>query len=251
MLKENKLHNLYEGLIQGDELTTKALNSYGFNSKELSELIQEGVLERVKRGQYSFLAIDNLYLYGKKLIANKDYDKAGQCFEKSYELNPEHAGACFQLFLRNTLDKNYEEAFEYFEVIFNTDNFHYKKDFNFHLYLLSIITEVPDKYKEYVRKLKYEDIYIEKDDKRYKNKSARNQIRKTAFKNKFPLAMKQTNDLMSANNQIIVQDIISEALLYQATEVETLKKGKIINFINNKEYEQLISFFSEIEKGTI
>ena len=247
MLKENKLHNLYEGLIQGDELTTKVLNSYGFNSKDLANLIEEGVLKRIKRGYYSFLAIDDFYLYGKKLIADKDYNKATKCFERSYALNPHHGGACFQLFLRSIHKKDYEEAFKYFEVIFNTNNVYYKKDSNFYLYLLSIITEVPDKYKEYARNLKCEDICIDIDDKRYRNKPLRNKIRKSIFKNKFPFAMKQMNDLISANNQIIVQDIISQALLYQATEVETQKKHKIINFINNKEYDQLISFFTETE----
>ena len=35
MINEETLKNLYEGIVNGNELTTKELNSYGFNSKDL------------------------------------------------------------------------------------------------------------------------------------------------------------------------------------------------------------------------
>ena len=66
MINEENLNKLYEGIINGNELTTKELNSYGFNSKDLKELIEQGSLERVRRGHYSFHSIDKLFYYGKK-----------------------------------------------------------------------------------------------------------------------------------------------------------------------------------------
>ena len=53
-INEENLNKLYEGIVKGNELTTKELNSYGFNSKDLADLIKQGRLERVKRGYYSF-----------------------------------------------------------------------------------------------------------------------------------------------------------------------------------------------------
>jgi len=54
MINDETLKNLYEGVLNGSELTTKELNRYGFNSKDLSYLIEQGILERIKRGYYSF-----------------------------------------------------------------------------------------------------------------------------------------------------------------------------------------------------
>ena len=85
MINEENLNKMYNGLIDEKELTTKELNSYGFNSKDLTDLINDRVLERVKRGYYSFLSIDDLFYYGKQLIASKEYDKATACFKKCYD----------------------------------------------------------------------------------------------------------------------------------------------------------------------
>ena len=44
MLKEEKLNKIYEIIINGVELTTKELNSYGFSSKDLSDLTNDNTL---------------------------------------------------------------------------------------------------------------------------------------------------------------------------------------------------------------
>lgn len=71
MINENNLSKLYEGLIEGKELTTKELSSYGFKSNDLTSLIENGTLERVKKGYYSFKSIDELFYYGKKAYCCK------------------------------------------------------------------------------------------------------------------------------------------------------------------------------------
>ena len=69
MINEENLNKMYDGLIDDRELTTKELNSYGFSSKDLTHLISDGFLVRIERGHYSILSIDNLFHYGKQLIA--------------------------------------------------------------------------------------------------------------------------------------------------------------------------------------
>ena len=60
MIDDEKLNRLYNGVLEGVELTTKKLNEYGFNSKELTELVQNGTLERVQRGVYTLKSIYGL-----------------------------------------------------------------------------------------------------------------------------------------------------------------------------------------------
>lgn len=247
MINNINMYKLYDGVINNEELTTKVLNHYGFNSKDLAELIDKGVLERIKRGHYSFLDVDNLYLYGKRLIFIEDYAKAENCFLTCYELNPNHIGACFQLFLRSVDTKQYSNAFDYFETLHNIDDPYYVKDTNLFLHLLSFVTDIPNKYKKYAFRLKYEDVCIDINNKRYKNKPLRNKIRKSIMKNKFSHALELTNDLMRGDNSIHVQDLITKYLIHQVIRVEAISRNQIIEFINTKQYDQIVSILEKKE----
>ena len=248
MINEETLSKLYEGLIEDNKLTTKELNSYGFNSKDLSNLIKDGVLERVKRGFYSFHSIDALFYYGKQLIAAKEYDKATACFEKCYELDPTHAGTCFQLFLRKIQTHDYVAAFEYFEKFYNVDNKYYNADSNFYLYLLNIITDIPESHKKYARFIQFEDIKVDFNDKRYDNAQIQNRIRTAALNKKFSFALKQLNDSIKQSGKLSVQDIIIRTLLYQAIEKQNNEKKEILSLISSENYTEATNYLEELDE---
>ncbi len=248
MINEENLNKMYNGLIDESKLTTKELNSYGFNSNDLTNLINDGVLERIKRGYYSFLSIDDLYYYGKHLISLKEYDKATACFKKCYELDPNHLGACFQLFLRAVQSKNYEEAFTYFDYFYDSDNAYYNNDNNFYLYLLSMITEIPEKHREYAKYLKLEDIRVDFNDKRFNDPYSQNKVRIYALNQKFISASKQLNELIKQQGRLSVQDIITRTLLSQAIEVQKDLKSNIINLNKEKKYKEIISCLEKVQE---
>lgn len=248
MINEENLNKMYNGLIDEKELTTKELHSYGFNSKDLTDLINDGVLERIKRGYYSFLSIDSLFYYGKQLIASKEYDKATACFEKCYELDPNHLGACFQLFLRAVQSRDYSKAFTYFEHFYNSDNEYYNNDSNFYLYLLSMITEIPEEHREYAKYLQLEDIRIDFNDKRFEDPYSQNKVRISALNQKFTLASKQLNELIKQHGRLSVQDIIVRTLLSQAIEIQNDLKKNIINLATEKKYKEIISRLEEVQE---
>lgn len=245
MINKENLNNLYEGIINDNELTTKELNSYGFNSKDLSNMIEEGTLTRIKRGYYTLLAVEDLYYYGKKLITKKEHDKATKCFEKCYQLDPEHFGTCFQLFLRSINNKDYENTFKYFDTLLKTDKPHYDIDNNLYLYLLSIITDIPEKHKNYARYLKLEDLNIDIEDKRYEDIPEQNKIRLAIFQRKFPYALKQLKNLIEKHQKLTTQDVIIKILLIQAIEKETLSKNTILELAQTKQYNEIISYLEE------
>lgn len=248
MINEENLTKMYEGILNEQKLTTKELNGYGFNAKDLSVLIENGTIERVKKGYYSFKSIDDLFYYGKKLIAMKEYDKATMCFEKCYGLNPNHSGTCFQLFLRSIQNRNYEKAFEYFDHIYDTDNKYYNADSNYYLYLLSMITELPENHRQYAKFLKLEDIRVDFNDKRYNNVFAQNKIRVSSLNQRFVLASKQLNDLIKQNGRLSVQDIIIRTLLSQAIEEQNRIKKHIIKLANEKRYEEVIEYLENLQQ---
>lgn len=105
MISIENLEKLYIGIGEENDLTTKQLNLYGFNSTDINKLIEGNVIERVKRGHYSFRDTDKLFDYGVKLAKERNYDLSNKIFLKCYELNPNNYKYCFQLFAVYTHEK--------------------------------------------------------------------------------------------------------------------------------------------------
>ena len=247
MINEQNLNKLYKDVLEGVELTTKELNSLGFNSKDLNDLIEQGSIIRVKRGLYALKSVDELFYYGKQLIAQKEYDKATQCFQKCFEIDPTHTGVCFQLFLRCIQNKDYEKAFEYFDIFYHSEDEFYNADSNFYLYLLSMITPLPENHREYAKFLKFEDFRVDFKDKRYTNVHLQNKVRLSALNQRFALATKQLNEAINEKGRLSVQDIITKTLLTQANEVQIQNRSNVVNLIKQKKFEDIIEFYQRMQ----
>lgn len=247
MINTEVLYKLYEGVINNRELTTKELNSYGLNSKDLNVLIEEGKLERVKRGYYRFLAFNNLFKYGIELIRNGKVEEATKCFLKCYELEPNNKDVCFRLILMYILNEDYEEAFKYFEIIMSNANNHYARDNNLFLYLLCYITDIPQEYKEYVRTFKKSDLELHPDDRRYKGTHAHNKIRNAVFQDKFSYALKLFNE-MHIKVKLNIQNQILKTLLKQAATAKDRAREVLLELAKTKKYKEIVDYLKEEER---
>jgi len=247
MINEENLQKLYESIINDNELTTKQLKECGFNYNDLKELINQEVLRRDKIGYYSFLNNNDLYEYGKNLISLREYDKAAVCFEKCHQIDPYNYETCFQLFMRNVKIKNYDKAFEYLDKIFNSSNPFYNNDCDFYLYLLSFVTDVPEKYKAYSRCISFDNIKVSKKDTRYENIKLHNQLRQAALNQKFGYAFKFFGDILK-NGKMNQELEIIRTFLSQITKVQKDNNIKIIELLRLKNYDAIIKVMGKIEE---
>lgn len=243
MINEENLKKLYEGILNNPELTTNQLNNYGFDSEDISTLIKQRRLAKIKEDHYSFVSVNALLRYGKKLIAMKEYDKATVCFEKCYELNPNHSNAIFRLFLSSIKNKNYDKAFEYFDHIYRYDN----PNSNYYLYLLSMITELPEKHKKHVKCLKLEDIIVEVNNNR-EDSDIQNKIRILSLNQQFLVAEQQLNKYTKQNGKTSIQELTTEVLLSQAIVNQEKEKQNISELIKEKRYEEAIEYLENIQE---
>lgn len=242
MINKEKLNTLYNMILDEKELTTKELNNNGFCSNDLINLVKDGILLRVKKGLYKLGNVDLLFQYGKTLLSNMDYEKAFLCFLKCFMLDPTHLDSLSYLFLKSIKDKNYEEAFQFLESLLKVDDKFYIADFNYYLYLLSMITELPENLKECARLLKYEDIEISIHDKRYNDTNLFNEIRLYSMKKRFSYALSLLKKLINNLHYIKVEDIIMKTLLSQAAYVEINNKKILLKLIREKNYEAVSNF---------
>lgn len=246
MIHEENLNELYKNIVEGIELTTKKLNALGFNSRDLKDLIERGSMIRVQRGVYALKSVDELFYYGKQLIAKNQHDKATQCFERCFQIDPTHTGVCFQLFLRCIQNRDYKKAFDYFNVFYPGKNEFYNADSRFYLYMLSMITELPENYRECVKNLKLEDFRVDYKDKRFGDIPLQNKIRISAFNQRFVLAIRQLYEFINKEGKLSVQDIIMKVLLHQALEVQTQNRKTVMDLIRRNKYQEVIEFYERL-----
>lgn len=249
MINAENLNGLYNGVIENKELTTQELYSYGFTSKDLSDLINQGKLERIKRGVYKFISFEDLYQFGNDLNKEKNYENSFKCFTKCYEMNSTHQDTALQLFLSYIIKKDYENAFKILEDLEKSTKPSDIADFNLYLYLLNIITEVPDKYKDYAKYIRYEDIKLNdnvKDDKVVEH----NKIRNSLLKGKIFFAMSKLKELIS-NNGINPKILIIKHLIGQVIGLENSCKRTILEALNNKDYDKIISVLENKQKRQV
>ena len=115
MINEINIKKIYQSIKEEQELTTKLLNSYGFTSKDLKDLIDMGKLERIKRGLYEYKDGKSLFEYATELFKQNKIEEALIFFEQCYSKDLKYFEYCFTYFLELIKDKNYEEALKCFK----------------------------------------------------------------------------------------------------------------------------------------
>jgi len=244
MINEENLNKIYEKIAYNLELTTKELNDFGFNSKDINMLIEQKKLVRIKRGYYKFLNFNKLYELGKNKLSNKDYDNGIKYFERCLEIDPSNIDVSFKLFFNSIKNKEYEKSLKYFDVLLkNEDN--YIEDNNLILYLLSLIVDLPDDYKKYVKNIKYNDIKIKDNDSRYHNIVIQNKIRKCVISRKFPYALNLYKELNPTGSFLNIREFLIKNLINQVLDKEMDCKNLLIKMVESKKYNEIIDFLEK------
>ena len=205
--------SIYDKFIDKKELTTKELLELGLNSHDLTNLVNEGKLRRVRRGFYDLEKCDGLFNYANILASKKykKYDRFQQAINRCLEIDANNGKIHTRLFLDSLHKNNFDQAIESIRVLSNGDNVAYTKDANLWLFLLSFITELPEDLKEKVSELKLEDVLTRDDDLRYEDKLSQNKIRSNIMNYKFSQANDELNELNIKKKPIYI--LITEKLL--------------------------------------
>ena len=181
--------------------------------------------------------IDNvieLYNYGQRLL-EENYDDAILCFERCLQLEPMHIDSLLQLFIDSIKKEDYDRSFELYEAIDKCNI----SDANYYLYLLNIITKVPQKYKIYVKGLMYKDVEIPNSDNKDENIEKQNYVRKLAFQKKFNAAL---SFLCNNIEEKTLFNTVNSMLLLKARNLETQNIDKELDLVKNKQYDRLINY---------
>lgn len=240
MINTNNLINLYEGVIKEDPLTTKQLQNYGFKKNDLTNLVNKNILERYKRGRYIFNDLQGLYDYGNTLVSKRYYNKAKLCFLRCLEINAQNLDVYKRLFYLELKTKNFKEAFNYFDFIYYRD-INNRKIYNTYLLLFSYILDLPQEYKDIVKKLKLNDLDININDDTFKSIIIEDIINQKFYSAIINLQLLHDNDKLVYTPELV-------NLLYKAKKRQTATHTKISELVIDRNYEELIFLLDEEAK---
>lgn len=231
--------SIYDKFIDKKELTTKELLELGLNSHDLTNLVSEGKLRRVRRGFYDLEKCDGLFNYANILASKKykKYDRFQQAINRCLEIDPNNGKIHARLFLDSLHKNNFDQAIESIRVLSNGDNVAYTKDANLWLFLLSFVTKLPDDLKEKISGLKLEDVLTREDDLRYEDKLSQNKIRSNIMNYKFSQANDNLNELNIKKKPIYI--LITEKLLGMAKYYDMRNQHNIGDLLVEGKYEEV------------
>lgn len=241
MITEEKLNKVYEKTVDNNYFTTKELLEIGFTKNDLTKLVKEEVLLRLKRGQYTFIDVEQLFYYGKKFLFYKKYDKARSIFEACYKINPDHGGTLFQYFFKSIEEEKFIEAYKYLNKLIKvTENKHYQIDDNVYLYLLNEIIDLPAGYQALINSFELKDLEILPDDKRYDDHNVQNNIRKMIYKKDYLIACRKIQGVNASPQNIIIKSLLREIL-----RQEKLREEEIKNLIKEERYQEIVEILNK------
>lgn len=237
MSKEEKLKNLYNGVLENKELTTGELKSYGFSSKDLTKLVRDGVLVRQARGLYEFKDAEAIYQYRLEVIPVK----MGQCIDKCYEIDAKHVGANLKLFMRNLRKGKFAQAVPFLENLYFNQDDTYRSDYNLYWFLLDKIVELPENVKGIINNLNLDDCLVKEADKEV---LVDNEIRTKIFRGELNAAITELMGKQPSYIKEVLIFLLKAAKNMAKTEITYYSIVQINQMIKSNKFEELQQYLS-------
>ena len=238
--------SMYDKFIDKKELTTKELLELGFNNHDLSKLVEDGKIRRVKRGVYDLEKIDGLFNYALILASkrNKDFERYNLALKRCLEIEPNNGRVHTKLFLDSLYKNDFKQAMESIRILGNSNNKSYTIDSNLWLYMLSFITDLDDDLKDKVSSFKLEDVLTLEDDLRYDDKLSQNKIRNFIMNYKFSQAKDLLSEVMINNKRRPIYLVITDKLLDMAKYCDIKNQNSIYDLIVQGKYDDARSILN-------
>lgn len=234
--------DMYDRFIDNSILNTQDLLNLGFNKNDLTRLVADGKLVRSKKGQYMLANAEGLFNYAKILFSKRyrNLDRANLCLKRCLEIEPDNGSIHTRMFLDSIVREDWEQVFKSFDVIDKVDNEFYASDRNLWLYLLSFITEIPEKYRKRVSEIGFSDIEILEDDLRYQSRVFYNSIRQDIMRHRFRDAL-IVSEKYTREEERKINVIITEKLLKAVVKANVSDHDYLFGLISDGNYEEVLT----------
>ena len=187
--------------------------------------------------------------FAKESLLSRDYTIADKAIEKCYKVFPEDFEILTlkfeKTFIKGHRKKSYSGCIKYLSKMMEVADDDQLKDVNTYLYLMSMITELPDGLKLVSKFLELNDLLINENDNRYDDIDTRNDIRKKIYYQKFSSALHKTREIADKNIKTVAYDTSLVKIAEVAAETRK-KQATVINCLaRNEQVEEILLFYDD------
>ena len=244
MTKE-KQYIIYDLILKEEKIDIEKLYSFGISKKDLEEMIQAKKIDKIGQNEYIISSNESLYSLGLSLTNNREYDRGIKYLEKYFELNPSNKEIKLVLINIYLNRKQYQKIFPIIDELLKTDNKKEQKDYLLMLYLLSLICPYPEKYKDKILNLTYDDVLYTSDDIISDDMQKHNQMRIRLMQNKIYQAEVVFNTRLINTYSSKTEKEIIKKLLEEAKYMDKKRNEALEEYAKNKQYQNIISLIEK------
>lgn len=245
--KKKELLNFCSSQVKDGFISEDSLKKLGFDSGDISRLVNERLIEEFEPGRYILiqkledLQAEVLLKRGKLLFEEYKSDQAKKYYDYCLEIDSTHRPTYLHILFNVIKARKYESAFKCIDRLYEISNEQEKREVNLYLYMLGLITKVPDRYMEKIERFTANDLtlgYFEC----YKDQTITNYL----FCGKIRYAKDNMSDKKPGD---ISKDKIIKILMRRYNEFEEEMKKTIVQHIENETFPDLIELLESIVKS--
>ena len=141
MINATKIEQIIATITTDSKLTTKKLNSYGLNSKDINKLIDMSIIKRISRGNYEVISVKEIYDYSKEMEKNGEYFKAVKSIEYAITKEPSKLFLYSQAILMFIKINDFTKAREYYINYCQLETDHQKFNVETNMIIKALLSE--------------------------------------------------------------------------------------------------------------
>lgn len=236
--------------INRENITIHDLHMLGFINYDINNLIKDKIIEPAGNDLFKFIDYKMIYNLGKELF-KEDYSKSEKYFEYCINHNCKVYSSYYRLLVSSVYNKNYQRAFNIIDVLISMNSNTKSKyemeyntaNLNFYLYMLSLITEIPDKYNNLLDGININDMTfdLKLDESSNELNLLRNKIRCYAINKNFPEAQKY-QDILNGKE---LKDLLTDILITQYKDKCINNTYTLYSLLRDKKYVEYINFINK------
>ena len=240
MISRNNLYKLYDYFINNQDISTKSLYGLDFTNYDISIMLKDGLIERIKKGVYVFKNVNELIEYGELLLSYGEYEDAYLCFKRCLELGQNNNRIYLNLFLLSLKNGEYDKSLEYYKILSKT--YEDKNDLAYYLYLLSYVVDLDLDDINLVKNIKTQDVLIPDSDN--SEVSSYNDVRIESLDGRFAQALKSLSEI-SYRSSLTIDGNITKILLKRVMKAKKKSNDKVIRYIKEEDYNGLVNHLDD------
>ena len=244
MIRFENIEKLYSMVVtSGVKLSVEDVRALGFTDDDIVDLEKNDILSTTDEGLV-FSSSSELSEYGLHLIRRKGHcTLAIDSFKRAIEIDSTDSIARFRLFSETVFSRDFNEAFRYFENVYEEDDFsspRVTKNNKLILFLFNYIGDIPKEYRKEAKKFQLKDLLLTEDEINNDHMHIYNKVVESTFKGNFYKALGGMQELKDTVRKLYGPELVLVRMLNAANVVKRENRDTLDGLILNDEYKEAL-----------